>query len=269
MSAAEKYISELRENRPVAYHGLDIYPLTVADYSLFVYAKPAMELLQSELSPQLARLTWFDCLWAMDAQTGGKKPGSLVQSILLLLNTALRLEADKFPERLKILSEKDGKIKEVIIDGGKGAKATLTCADMSEIREILALQNGYRVPDENWNPELLQAERYLAGRNTGDLDTSLEALVYSVAANMNCRASQVWRWPLKEFFMTQKAIDRRLGYCLCTMAEMTGAVKFKKGNPFPTWKFDLKGELPNGFKNLADLETGTQGLLTNKTKGDN
>ena len=41
---------------------------------------------------------------------------------------------------------------------------------------------------------------------------------------------------------------------------MSGQVKFKNGNPYPTWIATPKG-LPAGFKTIKELDDGAKGLL--------
>ena len=133
---------------------------------------------------------------------------------------------------------------------------------MNDVRRIIAAQNGYDIPDENWNPDLVRAAQQNAERkSTGGITFDLEALVYSVAFNCHARPADIWGWPIREFIQMQDAIDRTLNFQIYTLAEAVGMVKFTKGNPYPTWKFDRKSDMPTGFKSIAELDAGANGLV--------
>lgn len=263
MNVADKYIKEVRENKPIRYEGLEFYPLTVKDYALFRGAKPAMEIMQSSLPPDLARLSWCVCLDELDKRAKeetGKEAGFLA-SIMLLMAVALRLDFKHDPYAIS-LAKHEGKLKSIIIKRKTDTvPKIISTRQMSEVRQILALQNSYEIPDERWNAELVRAQQYLNAQKTSDVVFDLETLVYSVAANMKCRAAEIWEWPIREFQLMQAGIDRSLNYQIYTAAEASCRVKFKNGNPYPTWKFERKASLPAGFMSIGELDAGAKGLL--------
>lgn len=267
MNVAERYAAELRENREIIYAGLTFYPLTVRHYALYRNAQASMELMQASLPPALARLSWFRCLDELDRKCikeTGKNGGYLV-SVLGVLATALRLD---LRDRLAVTEARDtkGRLNSIVIrQKGGGMPVILNMEQMGAIREILAAQNGYELPDENWNLELMRAEEYTSSLNAANnIQQDLEELVYSVAVNTGYRAGDIWDWPIREFMRMQDAVDRKLGYEIYTMAECAGTIKFKHGNPYPTWKFKRRAELPGQFKRISELEESTEGLLQTK-----
>ena len=269
-SIADKYTRQVRRNVPVVYAGLTFYPLTVEKYELYARARPAFELMQSSLKdPKYARLPWAACLWSLDEacfeQTG--EVGSFLTDVLCVMVEALRLEAFSDAGNGGKASYpiypafKDEQLTGIAV-GNPMQRVLLNMQQMSEVRHIIAVQNGYDIPDENWNPDLVRAAQQNADRkSTGGIEFDLEALVYSVAFNCHVRAAEIWDWPIREFTEAQKAIDRTLNYQIYTLAESGGMVKFTKGNPYPTWKFDKKSDMPTGFQTIAELDAGAKGLV--------
>lgn len=266
MNPEIQYLREFRRNAPIEYNGLTLYPLTVDQYETFLSAKPAIELMQGSLPPALARLGWLECLWELDKQsiqTNGKAAGFMRQLILLLAE-CLRLTPVKsanghtgYPLRPTL--DKEMRITGILLEN-TSAPTLISKQQAGEIRRIIALQNGYEMPNESWNAELLR-ESKRGQKGDANLTFSLEDLVYSVAINSGKEPEEVWDWPIRKFQLAQNAIDRRLGYQIFTQAEMTGMVKFNDGNPYPTWKYDRKTELPSGFKTLEELEASTKGFF--------
>lgn len=269
MTAADKYIWQVREGTPVAYNGLQFHALTVRKYGLYLQAKPAFELMQGSLKlPKFARLPWCACLWALDeefrVQTG--TPGRFLIDVLTVMAEALRLGAYtdagnggklSYPIR-PIFSQ--GNLTAIMV-GNPGQHVLLDMKQMSDVREIIAAQNGYEIPDENWNPELVKASQENANRGSIGLDVNFETLIFSVAFQCGCRSSEIYDWTIREFQGMQDAIDRSLNFQICSLAERSGNVKYKNGNPYPTWKYDRKNDMPAGFKTIAEIDAGAKGLI--------
>lgn len=272
MRVEDRFREELRRDRPIPYAGANFHSLTVGDYEIFTNAKPAMELMLASLPPALARLSWFSALDRLDAEA--KKSGStpnFVNSILLLMASAMRLES--FVENgvrcypIRTIRDDRGDLKSVFVQSADGP-LLFGVQDMNSVREIIAAQNGYEVPDENWNPDLVKAAAFTRSMKSAGLKFSLDDLVASVALHAGTRQKAVWDWSIREFISTQNAIDRSLNYKIFTQAEMSGFVKFKKGNPYPSWKFDRDSELPGDFTSLSELDAGANGLLGESTKSE-
>lgn len=257
MSAVNYYMECARENKEIVYEGLTFYPLQVRDHTLHNAARPAFELLMTSLPPKLARMSWCPCLAEMD-----KRHNTHYTSfVLLVMAKALRLPEYSTGYRIYGI-RKDDELKEIHI---QDAQKLLTMTQMDEVRKIIALQNGYEIPDENSNPELVEAENYLAGLNSIKLKTDIEELVYSVAAGCGAEPEKIWDWPIRKMQKMCRAIDRRQQHLIYGFAEASGA-KFRKGNPCPTWQYERNTELPSGFETLADIEAESKGLLPEAQK---
>lgn len=259
----DKYQREIFDDAPVVFERLTFYPLLVRDYPTYARARQAMELMQSSLHPKFARLAWSECLWELDLecekQTG--TIGDFLVSVMIVMAKALRLEAEEGTIPLRPVFSQDGHLTAIMAGEATGQHTLLGAQQMGEVRKILAAQNGYDIPDESWNPELVRAAQRNAQGGSLGLDTDFEALIYSVAVNAHCRAKDIMDWTIREFHGMQDAIDRTLGYQIYTAVEKGGNVTFKNGNPYPTWKFDRKSEMPAGFVSIAELDAGAKGLL--------
>ena len=106
----------------------------------------------------------------------------------------------------------------------------------------------------------MRAQQYLREQRSQGVGGSLEDAVCALAAATGFRAKEIWNWPIREYLGAQNAVDRRLRFQIYTAAEMSGQVKFKYGNPYPTWIATPKG-LPAGFKTIKELDDGAKGLL--------
>lgn len=267
MAFADKYQRQVQMNAPVIYEDLTFYPLLVRDYQLYVRAKKSFELMQASLRiPRLARLPWCACLWELDKECEKQegKIGEYLVNAMCVLATALRLDIDPENGRLPLrpVTTQSGELTAIMLGNPQTSYALFNMQQMGEIRQIIAAQNGYKIPDENWNPELVRAAQENAERGASDLDFNFEDLIYSVAYHAHCRAAEVYEWSIREFQRMQEAIDRAYGYSIYTLAEVSGNVTFKKGNPYPTWKFDRKAEMPAGFRTIADIDASAKGLIS-------
>lgn len=260
MNIARVYEDELREYLPIEFEGLRFHPLPVKRLALYQGAKAAMELMLSSLPIRFVKMTWIEALDALDREASDEQMHTgYLGSILALLNEVLKLNAFQNPRALMLARDQEGKLSSIIVQQGPTPTA-LNAQQMSTVREILAEQNGYEIPDENWNVELVRAQQYLRDQKSQGLGGSLEDAVCALAAATGFRVKEIWNWPIREYLGMQSAVDRRLRFQIYTAAELSAQVKFKNGNPFPTWIATPKG-LPTGFKSLKELDDGAKGLL--------
>ena len=264
-TAIDGYKSLVRRNKPIVYNGLTFNPLTVEQIALYQSAKPSFELMQSSLPPKLATLSWCECLDAMDRQAREEgKETAFLTVVLLVLAVVTGLQRinengeDVFP--LREVRAKDGILLSLII-GRMDNPTILSMRDMDEVRKIIAEQNLYEIPDESWNPDLVRARKYLMATKQPNVKYDIDALVNSVALNAHVRPSEIWDWSIRDFILQQNAIDRTINYQIYTTAESSGFVKFKKGNPYPSWKFDRDTDMPAEFKTVGELDDEANGLL--------
>lgn len=266
MPILDKYRSEIEEGLPVDFAGLTFHPLTVRDYETYLAGKEPFELMLSSLGdPKLARLSWCACLAAIDLKYQEKtgELGLYLVCVMRVLDAALRLgvvDGSGAAEMVPCFT-KDGQLTAIAIQKVGENAVFLNMMQMDTARQIIAAQNGYKIPDENWNPELVKAAQLNAADNGSGIEYDRHTLICSVAYQYRCRPKEIYDWTIKEFLDAQDAIDRAMGYQICQMAEIANGVTFKKGNPYPTWKFNRLAELPTGFRTIADIDAGAKGLI--------
>lgn len=264
-TAIDEYKQLVRRNKPIVYHDLTFNPMTVEQIALYQSAKPSFELMQSSLPPKLATLSWCECLDALDKQgmEEGKQTAFLTIVLIVLavvtgLPRMMENNEEVFP--LKEVRTKDGNLLSFII-GRNDNPTILSMKDMDEIRKIIAAQNLYEIPDESWNPDLVRARKYLAAYKQNNVKYDIDDLVNSVALNAHVNPSEIWDWSIRDFILQQNAIERTLNYQIFMTAEHSGLVKFKYGNPCPSWKFDRNMDMPTEFKTLGELDAEANGML--------
>ena len=264
MNVAREYAEEIRENRDICFEGLIFSPLTVRHFALYQSARMAMELMQASLPIRLARMGWISCLEEMDRESAENNVvPTLYASILGLLNAALKLDAVRNPQRLQEIRDQGGKLSALLIRQEQNNPVILNKKMLDDVRKILAAQNGYEIPDESWNPELVKAQQYLREQQTkGAGNGSLEEAVYALAAATGREPEEIWSWPIRKYTGMQSAVQRKMMFQICTALEMSGRVKFKRGNPYPTWTHTQESSLPTGFVSLQELDDGAKGLLS-------
>ncbi|MBR5897629.1 MAG: hypothetical protein IKZ39_08460 [Lachnospiraceae bacterium] len=260
-TAIDEYKGLVRRNKPIVYNGLTFNPLKVEQIALYQSAKPSFELMQSSLPPQLAILSWCECLDALDRQSHeeGKNTIFLATAMIVIaIATGLPQIDGTYP--IREVRRNDGKLLSFLF-GQLDNPTIISMKDMDEIRKIIAAQNLYDIPDESWNPDLVRARKYLAANSQVHLNVDFDDLVYSVALNAHVNPSEIWDWTIRDFVMTQDAIDRTLNYQIFTTAEHSGFVKFINRNPYPTWKYNKKYDMPAEFKTIEEYDEEAKGLL--------
>lgn len=260
-SVLDKYGEQIRENKPINYNGIVFNPLTVRDMTMYLSAKLSFELMLSSLSPALARLSWIEALYELDKI--GEQKTDFFRSVLNVIAIAANVQTYNNGQTfdLSVMGTPDGKLSSFIL----GQKTTndpkvITVQQMSEVREIIATQNGYVIPDESWNPDLVRAQQYTAGQSDIKLKTDFDSLVAAVSVQTHSRMAEIYDWPIREFFLQRKAIDRSLRFTIYGLAEAMGS-RFKDGNPVPMWEYEREMDLPDKFKTLAELDNGAKGIL--------
>lgn len=271
MASIDYYRLLASESQTIPYGNLVFRPMKVRQFALYQAAKPSFELMQSSLPPKFASLSWCNCLDALDreGQEEGKETAFLHWALTVL---ALTSGLEPFEENGKMryhlyeVRNEKGEIAAIVV--GLNNPTILQMSDMDEIRKIISAMNVYEIPDEKWNPDLVRAQKYTSTVNN-DIDFNFEDLRYSVALNAGVKPEEIFDWTIRDFLKIQDAIDRKLNYVIYTLASSTGIVKFKKGNPYPTWKYSRRPEMPSDFKTVGEMDAEAKGLLgvtTNEVK---
>ena len=243
-----KQLAILKE-QPEEFGGLLFYPVTMEHYSLFRDCELALTLRQSTLPATYAVKNFAQALYALDIDAllkTGEATG-IWSRFVIAICLALRIPIQNVGKFVRQITdpERPNELKAIIVtqhteDSERVVR--LTPQQLTQVRTIIARQNGSQLPDESENPELVQAEQDIADYQKSKLIPSIETMVAAVAANQHVRLSDVYSWTIYEFEQTKSAIERDRGYLVYNAGEMSGMVKFKNGNPYPSIFFDKKRE---------------------------
>ena len=247
---------------PIELNGLVYYPIKVADLDKWQALKPVLCMRQGTLPAVYACMTYIQCVWALDYSAKsniGEGQDGIWNALLSVLFLSLRLsEGDEiqaigdpaFPQTItNIRIVKDGQ------------ETDITPMEFMQVRKLIADQNGAELPDEADNPDLIEAANDTQSADTLNIDYSDADYLTSIASAKGLRRKDLFDWPIKELEDETKALRRRYGYFLASIAESQGA-KFKGGNPYPTWMFDKKKDEYAGLISMDALQREHHAQIT-------
>ena len=260
MTARERK-ARTRKGLPIEALGLQFYPITMADYEEFLECKNALAIRLTSLAKmniEYLSMPFLSALWAMEIDSmkaTGKAIGMFERVIrLLYLSLRLKYDSEKVFNHIYCKGEtRNLSHIEVKQDDDNIVKISPTDFTVA-IRPLIAEINGIELPDESFNPELVEEEYNLAQENEGKLKFDIDTLIASVANASRLREREIDEWTVTEFERRRQAIERDKQYMLYTQAEMSGMVKFNKGNPCPSWCLDKQDGLSPALKTAEELK---------------
>lgn len=290
MALSRKHQRAIDRYEPITVQGITFYPITVAEYEDLGQCRAVLEFLPQRLPVALMgiplltalyRLYIFAAVMAKDGDPETKKEPketgagfeALFQQAALVLCLALRLgQGESHQKRLeRVYPEFDPEnildFKSLVFVTDEGKPIKITPSMFQRLRPILAAQNGIELPPENANPELVDADRYLRMANTPDLDFSLADRISWLAWKCGVEEAEIYRWPIAKFERRGNVIERDENYRIFSLAEKTGLVKFKNGNPFPHPCF-RKRQGSAAMAPLADAGKRAEAAVRNNLPGD-
>ena len=258
VSVSKENKVKARRGEPIEALGLTFYPITMSHYEDFLSLKNILTLRVTTLPVQYVSMSYLSALWAVDIDCylGTGKALGVFERVMKLLYLTLRLEYSK--EVLDKTVYCDSKSpRELVRIEVKQNNETISITPRefaSKIRPIIAEQNGLKLPNESYNPQLVQAEHEMAEDQQGELNFDIDALISSVAYQSKIPEREIYDWTVLQFEHRREAIDRDKNYMLFRQAELSGMVKFPKGNPFPSWCFDKSNTLSPVLRRADDLK---------------
>lgn len=263
LSAWEKR-NKIRRGEPLEWKGLLFYPVKMSHYEEFLDVKNAWLARQSSFPVKYMALPFLSAVWAMDvdfAKSDGKLIG-LFERIIRFLYLSLRLEykRENLIEHVYLHNDDIRELDHIEVTQG-GNTVQITPADFAAyIRPLVAEQNGLTLPDESYNPELVQAEQELASEQAASLKFDIDTMIASVAYLSHLDESVVDEWTVLKFERRRNAIERDKKYMLYAQAEMSGIVKFKHGNPYLSWCFDEAEGLSPVLRSTSDVNANVSAI---------
>lgn len=236
--------AKIIEGEPVPWHGLLLYPVLMRDYEMFTATRISLSARQSNFPMPYAVMPYLSALFALSAD-GVALEGygvDLFQRFILLLSLVLRLQEEdgEIPEHFRIKAKQGTNQLTEIVVIAQNKIVSITPKDFAQLRKLVAEQNRIELPNEAQNSELIEAEQDYYALHQNDLDLDFESLKYSVALICGKTMKELNTMTVRDFFGFESASDRLINHVVYSIAEKSGFVSFKGGNPFPSWKFDKR-----------------------------
>ena len=238
---------------PIEMNGLVYYPLRVADYEKWQAIKPVLTLRQGTLPAVYACMTFLQCVWALqyDAEQA-KGQGRTWDTLACLMFLSLRLSDKDMIQ--PIGNSNDPRTITSIRIVKNGEQFDISALEFAQVRKLIADQNGAELPDEADNPDLIEAAEDILNQSDIHVKADFGDMLTSVSSARNIRRADLLEWSIKEFDDELRAINRRYGFFLASIAQVQGA-KFPKGNPHPTWIFDKEKDEFAGLISMEKLSS--------------
>lgn len=264
----------IRRGDPITECGLTLYPITMNDYELFEACKDGILVRQMSLPVRCLPYDYLSALFMMEMEQLLKPEKErkdfgfflkALQFLLLCLGNEITLE-EFFTRRVHFTRTSDGVRLDYLNVPQKDKEIKITPTQFSMfIRPIIAAQNGLKLPNEDENLDLVRSveerKKFYAERSRVKVDYNIDDLIGTVALSCGMTDREICQMTVKEFDERRRAIERSRSHLVNALAETSGLVNFKKGNPCPSLFFDAIddtyglvefGELPVkgvGFKN--------------------
>lgn len=255
--------ARIRKGQSIEALGLQFYPITMADYEEFLECKNALAIRMTSLAKtniEYLSMLFLSALWAMELDTiraTGKAIGFFERTIrMLYLSLRLEYDSQKVFSHIYCDHNNPRNLLYIEVEQTGGQPVKISPADFQQkIRPLLAEQNGIELPDESENPDIVKTEHDMQQDGENKLKYDLDTLIASVAHASGLRECEIYDWTVMEFERRKQAIERKLNYTIYAQAEMSGMVKFQKGNPYLSWCFDRKEGISSALITTEQLNS--------------
>lgn len=259
-------MAAIRRDQPVEIDGLTFYPVLMDEFEEFAAARESLELMQQTLPIKYLTMPFLSAVYALDydlTKNGQPSTGMFARTLQLLALSMRILKGLPMQRRissfqLNVDGDDPSILKKITFLKDGEERLSITPMQFARYRPILAAQNGVELPDESANLDILESERILNEKNAKPLDTNIDDLIASIAVVTKCDESEIFNWSIRKFFLRRKAIDRILSFVVCGIGELNGRVKWKGGNPAPSWCFDKAKGLSSALISAGEF-IGAQG----------
>lgn len=243
-----------KSGEPIRFKTLYLYPLTVKDYELLWSCESALSIRMATLPVTYAIMRYPEALFAIaidgkDVVVNGEVVARANDWLrfLMLLCASLRIPLEQMRNAIGFNVDKNDKRRLAFVTVKQFMETeenleALDVSDLISLREIIAMLNGRKLPDESENAELAQADIDIRSQSGIQLDINLDSLLASVARDQRVRIKDLLPWTIYEFELIRSAIERERRFTVYGIGENSGMVKFPKGNPFPSIFFDKPAE---------------------------
>ena len=256
----KKRASMIRLGIPIKTLDLTFYPITMEHYEEFLECKDVLGLRMTTLPVKYFSKDYASGIFLFDMDSirnTGKNTGLFLR-FLRMVYLSLRIEIDLKKVEIKVKQENGEQVLDGVWFNQCDKRVFITSNQLSfQIRSLIAQQNGIELPDESENIDLIRdyAEQQKQKNGNVNLNVDIGDLIASVAYLSGKTEREVNDWTVLEFERRKRAIDRDKLYMLYAQAELGGMVKFKNGNPVPSWCYDVIDD-SLGTQSLSQLQFG-------------
>ena len=267
--------SKIRNGEPIEVCGITLYPILMSQYELFTACRDALTLRLSSLPVRYMTKDYLNAIFALECDNlqkpeTDKKNVGIFYRTMALFYASMRTDAEEFAKLGEnvFYAEYHGEIviDHIAVTNQDGETVNITPQDFSAfIRPLIAEMNGLELPNESQNIDLIKAaeEKKKLNSSNVNLDYNINDLIASVAYHSHCSEREVNSWTVREFESRRRAIDRDKRYMINASAELSGMVKFDKGNPAPSWCFDVLDD-SFGTRPLSEIGKMLGGVMQAK-----
>ena len=232
-------LRSVRNYKTIDCDGLTLYPILVKEYSEFLLAQPALEVMHQSLPVAMMRMPLLQALYQMDfdAVVSGQTPTGLFQRTRLALALSFRLgigqDIVERIELIRVVVERNNpqKLIGLRFTDNDGKEQNISPSQYKTLRLIIAAQNGVKVEDEKANPSIVQAQKDMMSGHL-NLDANIDDLITAVATLAGTDEDEIDEWPILKLTKRSESYRRILDYLVCGIGETNGAT-WKNGNPVP------------------------------------
>ena len=240
---------------PIQTEGLTLYPIVVDHMEDFNRCRAALEFMQQSLPVAMQRIPLLTAFYQIELATsaleqdGEGKAATLFSDALVLLCLALRLgeglEREQLLERVLVITERENpaNLLEIRLITDDGSVVVISAAKFIRLRRIIAEQNGAKIPSEDANPEIINAEREIAATKAAKIIFNHANKVAWVAALSHADEQEIYKWPILMFERRAEVLKRTLDYLTVGIGQASGMVSYKDGNPVPSPYYEREHEV--------------------------
>lgn len=267
------YMKSIRRDKEIEMDGLIFYPILVDEIEEFNQARVAIEFLQQRLPAKYVSMPLLSAYYAYDydliTETGGAS--GLFYAAMYFLCLALRIgkgeDAEKRVSRFRIYTDTNDRSKldyiQFLYNGEQIVK--ILPYQFSVWRPVLAEQNALEVPDEAADLDLLEAKEVLSSAGAPKLNINTDDMLTSLAIICGCSESEMLDWTIRKLYKRRDAANRIMHFLVTGIGEMSGNVKWKNGNPYPSWCFDKINDF-NGLISMGGYVSNLGNTAVDRTQ---
>ncbi len=239
----------------IVVKGLELKPISMEYYDEWLKALPVLTLRMSTLPVRYATMPFASAIYSLEVDSilNGNNLGFL-NAFCSLICLSIGEATDNINDVIKFATDKDdySKVNYFVVQPKDCEAVELKPFELNAVREAIAELNGAELPDENENPELLEALQIKNEMLGYALEPRIIDVVDAVAYASGVRAKDIMEWTIREFETRKETIDRARRFTINAIAEGNGA-SWNGGNPVPSWIYRRAKNASSCFTPIGSL----------------